>query len=890
MKKILCFALSMCMLFGTVGASAYSDVKENTYINEAVTVLSDLGILNGFEDGSFKPDETVTRAQMAKIICLCLGYDSVGASETLFTDVSTDHWAAGFINTAYGLKIIIGNGDGTFGPEDPVTYEQALKMIVCALGYEPMAAAKGGWYQGYLATAVELGLTDKISGAVGQPASRGTIACAIYNALDTQLMDQNSYRFDGREEYTKIDDTILSRYLKIKKYEGIVTEVPYSKYADGKNTDKSEITLSNAFYKEYQNGNLKTIDVKNITVDCSNIKNANLYLGKKITAYIGEDDNDDIVYSIVEETNANETLTLAAKDLVENDTKGYIYYESDTSNKDLKFTIADEDLIVIKNFEKVVTTVENSNDLITLAPNGIITFVSNTGDRDYNVIIITTYDFEPAVIENIDVDDGIYTFNCYIGGIEDIDTEDDDVFVSVIKDGKEATVEDLAIGDVVSAVGEKDFRLLYVSSNKVEGKVTGKFNKNGKQYVTIDKEDYVVSSYYTDAIDFEDGIFYLDVEDEIVYHEIESTVTNNRYGIITAIGEDTGINNSYQAEVVFMNGSKGQYDFYSKIKYGDISGDDEVYAELIKAFDGRASSDQVKDSVYEITLRSDKTISKLEKVKRGNVVKGKEYDAESMSYGSINIDKNTVIFVVDKDNEIHMSDITVGKATDYFVDGEGEDYELYPFDTKSYGDITTFIVGYGLTNTVSKDNSSLIITNIARTSIASIDETGYLIEGLQDGKTIEYTFYDEDNECDPDELEAGDIILIGAEVNGIVSEYRWLYDADGGEKFADSDIPVGISPDKDIIKDYTFENGLVTDATNSKIYLLNGDEDGIVMKSAANYILVDKTNGRRVTVEKKAKGTSIFALSRYNCKVYIRYNDDVQVDVVVYRYNKPNED
>lgn len=885
MKKILCFALTMCMLLGTVGVSAYSDVKENTYTNEAVTVLSDLGILHGFEDGTFKPDEIVTRAQMAKIICLCLGYDNLGVGETPFIDVPADHWAAGFINTTYGLKIIVGNGDGTFGPEDPVTYEQALKMIVCALGYEPMAATKGGWYQGYVATAVELGLTDKTNDAVGQPASRGTIACAIYNALDTQLMDQNSYSFDGREEYTRIDDTILSKYLKIKKYEGIVTEVPYSKYADGKKPDKVEMTLSNASYEEYQNGILKSFDVKNIVADCANVKNANSYLGKKVTAYIGEDDGDDIIYSIVEETNRNETLTLAAKDLVENDTKGYIYYESDTSNKDLKFTIAEKDLIVIKNFEKVATTVENTNDLITLAPNGVITFVSNNNDRDYNVIIITAYDSEPAVIESIDVDDGIYTFNCYVGGIEDIDTEDDDVFVSIIRDGKEAKAEDLATGDVVSAVGEKDFRLLYVSSNKVEGKATGKFTENGKQYVTIDKEDYAVSSYYTDAIDFEDGIFYLDVEDEIVYHEIESTITNNRYGIITAIGESTGINNSYQAEVIFMNGKKGQYDLYSKVKYGNISGDKEVYAELAKVFDGRASSEQIKDSVYEITLRSDDTISRLEKVKSGNLVKGKEYDAESMSYGSINIDKNTVIFVVDKGNEIRMSDITVGKAADYFVDGEGEDYELYPFDTKSYGDITTFIIGYGLTNTVSKDGQSLIVSNIARTSIPSIDETGYLIKGLQDGKMVEYTFYDENNECNPDELEAGDVILIGAEVNGIVSEYRWLYDVDGGEKFADSDIPTGLSPDKDTVKDYTYDTGLVTDVTNTKIYTTD-NTDGIVMKSAANYILVDKTNGRRVTVEKKSKGTSIFALSRYNCKVYIRYNDDVQIDVIVYRYNK----
>ncbi len=872
MRKILCAALMTCMLCMTTGVEAYSDVEENTYTNEAVTVLSGLGILDGFEDGTFKPEESITRAQMAKVICRGLGYGEIGASETPFTDVSAEHWAAGYINTAYSLKIINGNGDGTFSPEDPVTYEQALKMIVCALGYEPMAAAKGGWYQGYLAAASSLGLTDKVNGAVGKTASRGSIACALYNALTARIMDQSSYRFDGQEEYKTTDDTILSKYLKIKKYEGIVTEVPYSKYASGKSTKDFEITLTNASYEEYENNSLKKIGVKSITADCEGIKNTNSLLGKKVIAYIDDEDDKNIILAIVEKVNKNESISIAAKDLVVNDTKGYIYYEID---KETKFTISD-DLIVIKNFEKVVDKVENTNDLMALALNGIITFISNNGDKDYNVAIITTYDFEPAVIEEINVDDGIYSFNCYVGNIEDIDTEDDNAFVSVIKDGKEVSLEELATGDVVSAVGEKDFRLLYVSSNKIEGKVIGKFEENGKQYVTIGKEDYVVSTHYTDAIDFEEGIFYLDVEDEIVYHDAEAITTNNKYGIITAIGEKAGIDSAYQAEVVFINGTKGQYNLYSKVKYDEASGDKAVYDKITKeAFDGRASSDKIKDSVYEITLRSDNTITKIEKVKYDSEVKGKKFDEDSLSYGPINIDKNTTIFVVDKKDEVRISDITVSKAINYFVDGEGEDFILYPFNTKSYGDITTFIVGYGLTNTVSKDSSSLVVSNIVNYRIESIDENGYLIKGLQNGKAVEYTFYDEDEECDPSKLTAGDVILIGAPVNGIVSEFKVLYD-----------ISEGTSPDGASVKDYTYDDGDVEKVTNSKIYLTKGNEDGITMKTAANYILVDMTNDKKITVEKKSKGTSIFSLSRYNCKVYIRYNDEVQTDVIVYRYNK----
>lgn len=877
MKKILCAVLMLSMLFTSVIVNAYPDVEENTYANEAITVLSDLGILNGFEDGTFKPEDTITRAQMAKVICRCLGYEEVSLGETVFTDVASEHWAAGYINIAYGLKIINGNGDGTFSPENSVTYEQALKMIVCALGYEPMAASKGGWYQGYLTVASNLGITNEVNGKVGEAASRSAVACALYNAFDVQLMDQNSYRFDGQEEYTKINDTILSKYLKIKKYEGVVTEVPYSK----KDTDTSEITLSNAFYEEYEDGSLEKFEVKSITADCTNIKNINSYLGKKVTAYIGEDSRNNIVYSIVEEINSNDVFTITAKDLIEDNSIGYIYYQTEKSNKDQKITIDNKNLIVLRNFEEDFTKIENTNDLISLIKgtkadvNGTVTFISNDNNKKYNVIVITTYDLAPAVIENIDVDDGIYSFNCYIGDIEDIDIEDNDLFISIIKDGKEVSIKDLAVGDTVSAIGEDNFRLLYVSSKTVNGTVTGKYEENGKQHVTINDTDYIVSSYYTDAIDFEEGTFYLDVENEIVYHDVEKVTNNSKYGLITAFGKDFGLNGSYQVEVVFINGKKGQYNLSSNVKYGDTSGDEEVYNKIInETFSDRAEPLDLINSVYEISLKGDDSVSKITKVTNSTKeVTNKKFDIDSMSYGPIDIDKNTTIFVVDDKDKVQLSDVTVGKAIDYFIDGEGEDFKLYPFNTKSYGDITTFIIGYNVINNVSKDSDSLIISNIMTKRIESIDEEGYVIKGIQGGKTIEYTFYDEDNDYDPSTLEAGDVILVGKEINGIISEYRILYDVD-----------TNLTPDENLVKDCTSIVGTVSDVTNSKIYLVDGTEDGVPMKSSANYTLVDMTNNKRIIVEKKSKGTSIFGLSRNNCKVYIRYNDEVQTDVVVYRY------
>ena len=152
LKKTLAVVLAFAMVLSMgFSAFAYTDVTAGTKVAEAVGVLSNLGIFTGFEDGTFKPEDTVTRAQMAAIICRTLGYEDQAqssAGSTIFNDVPASHWASGYVNVAQSLQIVNGYGDGNFGPEDQVTYEQAVKMIVGALGYELDAQSKGGWSTG----------------------------------------------------------------------------------------------------------------------------------------------------------------------------------------------------------------------------------------------------------------------------------------------------------------------------------------------------------------------------------------------------------------------------------------------------------------------------------------------------------------------------------------------------------------------------------------------------------------------------------------------------------------------------------------------------------------------------------------------------------------------
>ena len=105
----------------------YSDVEDNVWYTNAISTLSNMGILTGYEDGTFKPDASVTRAEFATIAARF----SDGEIEDFasFPDVPEDHWASKYIAKAEKLGWIKGYDDGTFGPENEITRAQAMTLV-----------------------------------------------------------------------------------------------------------------------------------------------------------------------------------------------------------------------------------------------------------------------------------------------------------------------------------------------------------------------------------------------------------------------------------------------------------------------------------------------------------------------------------------------------------------------------------------------------------------------------------------------------------------------------------------------------------------------------------------------------------------------------------------
>ena len=235
---MLAFACAFTMFAG----AAFTDSADIKVKSEVVDTLTALGVVAGFEDGSFQPNGTVTRAQMAKMIyVLRTGKSDASAyndDKTSFTDIN-GHWARGYIKYCQSLGIIAGKSNTKFCPNDKVTAQEAAKMLLVTLGYDPAKAGLTGasWASKTNALADENGLLDDVNTSFTSACPRQYAAQLIYNAIFAPTV---VWRDDA---YTNV--TLLGTDNKTvgEKYMGLKTSVAVLKGVT-KETNKSTYKLS----------------------------------------------------------------------------------------------------------------------------------------------------------------------------------------------------------------------------------------------------------------------------------------------------------------------------------------------------------------------------------------------------------------------------------------------------------------------------------------------------------------------------------------------------------------------------------------------------------------------------------------------------------------------
>lgn len=221
LKKVLALVLAFACAFTMFAGAAFSD-QSDIQTEEAVDALVGLGVINGYTDGTFKPDATVTRAEMAKMIFTILngGNDDASAYRNLptsFTDMP-DNWYQGYIKYLQNSGIIAGKNATHFAPNDTVTGVEAAKMLLVVAGYDATKAGLvgRGWMANTMKYANLNNLFEDVDTDINGPLPRQYAAQLLYNSLEMERVVYSNDINDFKPATDVTDEaTIGAKYLDL---------------------------------------------------------------------------------------------------------------------------------------------------------------------------------------------------------------------------------------------------------------------------------------------------------------------------------------------------------------------------------------------------------------------------------------------------------------------------------------------------------------------------------------------------------------------------------------------------------------------------------------------------------------------------------------------------
>ncbi|MGN1116091.1 MAG: S-layer homology domain-containing protein, partial [Candidatus Ornithomonoglobus sp.] len=500
-------------------APAAKGYDDDTYYQNALKVVSALGIITGYEDGSVKPESTVTRAEMATIVLRMLAQTANSTYQNVFTDLASSHWAADTIQTAVEQGILDGMGDGTFVPDGNVKYEQVLKMIVCAMNYGTDAENAGGYPQGYVSVGgTTLKLLTGVKGVTGEDMPRGEVIKTVYNALLASYREITDFK-NGLPVY-EAKDTLGVALFDMYEDEGLLTTTENITIATGAKTKAGIVTIDGVDYK------------------CS--FNVDEYVGTKIKFYYIDDKADDPQIIALFSMGKSTEYTFDADDIESiNTAAGSIkVYKSSTSTATSNYKI--NNATVIYN-GTILSTADYTKYIGGTDYDGFITpdvgtvkIVDYDNDGTYDIIFVESYETMLVTTASTEKLTGkIKNVNTTI----EYDLDDNDYTITVTKAGSAASVKNLKKNDVASIKRniESDTIDIVVTGESITGEITSVGEDDGDTTITVNGQVYKVDeNAIADIRTGISGAFYLDMFDRVGYVDTDGALTGSeKYAIIT---------------------------------------------------------------------------------------------------------------------------------------------------------------------------------------------------------------------------------------------------------------------------------------------------------------------------------------------------------------------
>ncbi len=561
-------------------AAKNAELRE-TY-DEEISILTYLGVFDNTEN--IKLTDKLTKAQFASMLVHLVGLNDAGNAVQIFEDVpETDRYFAD-VWSAYSVGIVNGDFDGRFHGGKYVSYNEAVKMAVCALGYGQAAQVYGGYPQGYIKLARAIGMLDNVKVLNQDSLAISDAALLLFGVLNSNA-GENAQLDTSKNSYVTISETqtyLNSRY-GIYRGTGIVTDTNKSLYDDDKIERTGKIGIDG-----------KIVDLAD---DALEFDETNI-LGKNVYYYYRqvEDESHDEICVIRPRKTHNKTLVISGEDIVSLTYKDSVTYYNE---KDKKTTA---------NFEENAVTyyngVKGKVDFSDVKDSATLTLVDNNNNGRYDYVFFTVYDrIEVVETSSFGKIEGKYT--------DWIMTKEESDEADFYRNGIEIKPNFLGNWDILKIKADRYGNVLSVDVyfEEVIGTLEN-YNKK-EQEVTIDGAVYKVSDEYLSALEaghysaYElvkglNATFITDGETLYGVHEVSEQ--SKKYGyLIKAAQSGKGLDKSYKVKIFAMGSKMGIFNVPDRIK---VNGTKVDAAELIEMLTDPMTG-KIKDQLVMYSVSGD---------------------------------------------------------------------------------------------------------------------------------------------------------------------------------------------------------------------------------------------------------------------------------------------
>ncbi len=678
MRKKTALVLAAILLFCAWGSCAqavsFYDVEGQSF-ETAVEVLTSLGVVKGKTEAEYAPEDSLTRAEMATIILRTMQMEGKTAGKPVFEDVDETHWAYANISTAHQLGIINGLSETIFAPDSVVTYEQAVKMVVAALGYTLQAEVQGGYPAGYLTKAAQLELLNGVAKEFEM--TRGNMAILLYNALNAPMFLKSTYGQDSYDYAVSEKDTLLSYYMKVDKITSYVSATPMAQI-----TAPPRMLLSDE---------VSVPDGRIFKKGETNVQNM---LGIQADFYVKTESDDfpGVVLAAVVPKRVS-VVDIDAKKIDAGTTRNILIYEE--NGKEERVDISSAKLVWNGRTKENPTAADVQPEIgtVRLIKNGsAVERIIVEAYKNYVVHAVAPETMEIFFMESADPD----------AVLEKVVVDPNDRFTSLVDEGFEPIpVEGCARWDIISIAesADKTVKKIIRCYNEVKGTV----QEISQDTVKIDGKDYPVHEPLAVG-NFALGqtaAYFLDFTGVVTAVNTKVDLSN-MYGWLVSAANKKGLAGGAQLKIFSEDGEMKVYDAADRVILDGIGYDDNdlldgtnalykdgnIYPQLVKykinesgsavteldTAENRTlegySDEEKTDGVFSMGyyMGSNRVAMEFNGTRSGGAVTGKtQYRLDNIVFAKVRVNADAPVFAIPVD--ITRDDLyEVGTMSDYTWD------------------------------------------------------------------------------------------------------------------------------------------------------------------------------------------------------------------------------